>query len=361
MFTPIQAHMDSSDWFQGALNDDMSPLMDYSSSSLSGDMLTCSRPLMERRLRPQHDQPLKCPRCDSAHTKFCYYNNYSLSQPRYFCKTCRRYWTKGGNLRNIPVGGGCRKNKKAASSSASSSNNAKSKSPAMTGTGLQINQHGMTPSLTDLHLSFSPEIQLSHLNAAMVKSAGTVSAIQGAFGDPAGSFCFMESKFNPVTAMGNATAGAIDFMAGGDHLSNPTDIPIRQLALAGDVMAASHPSFHGTCSPFGIMSGEGHSNIGGSSLLMERGQKLMYPNNQAQGHNDSDDKDDHPHHHQDQVTTLDGKPNHRILSMEWQQDQNYCSDAGKNVGIRYHNGFGSTWSNGNMNDYNPLAATNQLA
>ncbi|KAF4380743.1 hypothetical protein F8388_017097, partial [Cannabis sativa] len=31
--------------------------------------------------------------------------------PRHFCKTCRRYWTKGGALRNVPIGGGCRKNK----------------------------------------------------------------------------------------------------------------------------------------------------------------------------------------------------------------------------------------------------------
>nr|KYP41390.1 Dof zinc finger protein DOF5.7 [Cajanus cajan] len=55
---------------------------------------------------------IKCPRCDSSNTKFCYYNNYSLSQPRHFCKTCRRYWTNGGALRNVPIGGGCRKNKK---------------------------------------------------------------------------------------------------------------------------------------------------------------------------------------------------------------------------------------------------------
>ncbi|PON37857.1 Zinc finger, Dof-type [Parasponia andersonii] len=55
----------------------------------------------------------KCPRCESLNTKFCYYNNYSLSQPRYFCKTCRRYWTQGGTLRNVPVGGGCRKGKRA--------------------------------------------------------------------------------------------------------------------------------------------------------------------------------------------------------------------------------------------------------
>ncbi|KAK1411005.1 hypothetical protein QVD17_37548 [Tagetes erecta] len=54
-----------------------------------------------------------CPRCGSSNTKFCYYNNYSLTQPRYFCKGCRRYWTKGGSLRNIPVGGGCRKTRRA--------------------------------------------------------------------------------------------------------------------------------------------------------------------------------------------------------------------------------------------------------
>ncbi|KAE8696408.1 Dof zinc finger protein DOF1.7 [Hibiscus syriacus] len=65
---------------------------------------------------PEQEQ-LKCPRCDSSNTKFCYYNNYNLSQPRHFCKNCRRYWTKGGALRNIPVGGGTRKTTKRSSSS----------------------------------------------------------------------------------------------------------------------------------------------------------------------------------------------------------------------------------------------------
>ncbi|GMI76502.1 dof affecting germination 1 [Hibiscus trionum] len=73
-----------------------------------------------RRTRPQNDQALNCPRCNSTNTKFCYYNNYSLSQPRHFCKTCRRYWTEGGSLRNVPVGGGSRKNKRALTSPASS-------------------------------------------------------------------------------------------------------------------------------------------------------------------------------------------------------------------------------------------------
>ncbi|XP_052203371.1 dof zinc finger protein DOF3.5-like [Diospyros lotus] len=53
-----------------------------------------------------------CPRCASSNTKFCYYNNYSLSQPRYFCKGCRRYWTKGGSLRNVPIGGTCGKRRR---------------------------------------------------------------------------------------------------------------------------------------------------------------------------------------------------------------------------------------------------------
>ncbi|KAL4341983.1 hypothetical protein GQ457_08G010950 [Hibiscus cannabinus] len=76
-----------------------------------------SRPgSLTERARPSNiqkpDKALTCPRCDSTNTKFCYFNNYSLSQPRHFCKNCRRYWTRGGSLRNVPVGGGVRRNKR---------------------------------------------------------------------------------------------------------------------------------------------------------------------------------------------------------------------------------------------------------
>ncbi|KAL5579404.1 hypothetical protein UlMin_011846 [Ulmus minor] len=81
---------------------------------------------------PEQEQ-LKCPRCESTNTKFCYYNNYNLSQPRHFCKNCRRYWTKGGALRNIPVGGGSRKNTKRSSNpKRSSSSSATSNSSSAT-------------------------------------------------------------------------------------------------------------------------------------------------------------------------------------------------------------------------------------
>ncbi|KAJ4796476.1 DOF zinc finger protein 1 [Rhynchospora pubera] len=57
------------------------------------------------------DKILPCPRCHSMDTKFCYYNNYNVNQPRHFCKNCQRYWTAGGSMRNVPVGAGRRKSK----------------------------------------------------------------------------------------------------------------------------------------------------------------------------------------------------------------------------------------------------------
>ncbi|GJZ92829.1 DOF zinc finger protein DOF1.8-like protein isoform X2 [Tanacetum coccineum] len=95
---------------------------------------SCSKPSsnspsLERRLGRPQKEVANCPRCNSTNTKFCYYNNYSLSQPRYFCKTCRRYWTEGGSLRNVPVGGGSRKNKRSSSSISSSHSSMSKKLP----------------------------------------------------------------------------------------------------------------------------------------------------------------------------------------------------------------------------------------
>ncbi|KAJ8453175.1 hypothetical protein Cgig2_008059 [Carnegiea gigantea] len=69
----------------------------------------------------EQQEPLPCPRCDSTNTKFCYYNNYNFSQPRHFCKSCRRYWTHGGTLRDIPIGGGSRKAAKRSRTTAATS------------------------------------------------------------------------------------------------------------------------------------------------------------------------------------------------------------------------------------------------
>nr|GLL18474.1 dof zinc finger protein DOF5.4 [Ipomoea trifida] len=102
----------------------------------------------DRRLRPNqhHNLPaLKCPRCDSLNTKFCYYNNYNLSQPRHFCKSCRRYWTKGGVLRNVPVGGGCRKSKRSKPKSTASAS-ASASTPADASQECKSNSHSSSES-----------------------------------------------------------------------------------------------------------------------------------------------------------------------------------------------------------------------
>lgn len=97
------------------------------------------------------EQTLKCPRCESPNTKFCYYNNYSLTQPRHFCKTCRRYWTKGGALRNIPIGGGCRKKKTRSSSSRFMNGDSPSKDSSFDIGGMDLFS-GLSPPAMDFQL-----------------------------------------------------------------------------------------------------------------------------------------------------------------------------------------------------------------
>ncbi|CAI9757450.1 unnamed protein product [Fraxinus pennsylvanica] len=303
--TSLQVCMDSSDWLQGSIHEETG--LNSSSSSPSGDVLTCSRPLIERRLRPPHDQSLKCPRCDSTHTKFCYYNNYSLSQPRYFCKTCRRYWTKGGTLRNIPVGGGCRKNKKV--SSKKSSNDVHNIHQSSSSSGLnQQNPAGILSSddhdhnPTELQLSFPDYMQFSNFNNNTFLT------------NP--SFNILENPITPIDFMENK----YDFLGNGDF---------------GNMMGNSQ-NFQGICSPFLGMNLDGNM----SGTILDNSQRLMLPYE----------------HHLDHTNQVDEKPNSKILSLEW-HDQQACSDAGKeNFG--YLGGLG-TWT-GLMNGYGSSATNHPL-
>ncbi|XP_042466938.1 dof zinc finger protein DOF1.7-like [Zingiber officinale] len=162
----------------------------------------------ERKLRASPpEQVLQCPRCASTNTKFCYYNNYSLSQPRHYCKGCRRYWTQGGSLRNVPVGGGCRKNKKQSSSSSSSSSSSassfKKASPEQ-----DLSNGSVTTALVDppalsfasqppskqlVGTSDAPSGFLDMLRSGLLGSADTAAAAaaDGSFG---GVYCGVEES-----------------------------------------------------------------------------------------------------------------------------------------------------------------------
>ncbi|XP_076901692.1 cyclic dof factor 1-like isoform X1 [Bidens hawaiensis] len=106
------------------------------------------------------DKILPCPRCNSMDTKFCYYNNYNVNQPRHFCKNCQRYWTAGGTMRNVPVGAGRRKNKTAAS---------QYRQITVTETGPDMNNTVLKPNGTIL--TFGSDTPLCESMASVLKIA----------------------------------------------------------------------------------------------------------------------------------------------------------------------------------------------
>ncbi|KAI3713482.1 hypothetical protein L1987_72060 [Smallanthus sonchifolius] len=145
---------------------------------------------LERKARPQKDSAVNCPRCNSTNTKFCYYNNYSLSQPRYFCKTCRRYWTEGGSLRNVPVGGGSRKNKRSSSSVSSHASSMSKKLPDLVVPSAPATVLSQNPRMhhehgQDLNLGFPPSndfktiselIQVPNFDGIMTKNTNSANS-----------------------------------------------------------------------------------------------------------------------------------------------------------------------------------------
>ena len=271
-------------------------------------------PLMERRLRPPHYQNLKCPRCDSSHTKFCYYNNYSLSQPRYFCKTCRRYWTKGGTLRNIPVGGGCRKNKK---SSSKKSNNEPQNQPIyvqngpITGLGSPFTSNNPI----DVHpLSFPYEVQfpphLANLIGAQIGLGGGTFMQAGGMIRP---IDFMDSKYEGTGFVGGNRGH--DFMGNGN--TNNGSEHVRFLGgIGAGYNTANFGTIYSSNSPFGLASTNNIHDYENSGISV-MDERLLLPY----------DGNNHDHHE----SGVDVKPNPKLLSLEWRQDQ------GTGCATTYHN------------------------
>ncbi|GFZ19702.1 acyl-CoA N-acyltransferase with RING/FYVE/PHD-type zinc finger protein [Actinidia rufa] len=53
-----------------------------------------------KHLPGPNQERLPCPRCDSTNTKFIFYCNKSLYQPRHYCSSCCQSWTQGGTIRS---------------------------------------------------------------------------------------------------------------------------------------------------------------------------------------------------------------------------------------------------------------------
>ncbi|KAJ7962618.1 Dof zinc finger protein [Quillaja saponaria] len=206
---------------------------------------SCAKPILEKKTRPQ--EQLNCPRCNSTNTKFCYYNNYSLTQPRYFCKTCRRYWTEGGSLRNVPVGGGSRKNRKVITSSSSPASTLTSSSknmipdlnpPSLSSQNPNEVHHGAGQ---DLNLGFPPHHHAMELFRTGIVSRGLNPYIPTLMPDSntvlySSGFPMQEFKQNPngfvVDGLGNKI-GIQENNGGSGRFMFPFG-EMKQLSTTGD-------------------------------------------------------------------------------------------------------------------------------
>ncbi|KAJ6299648.1 hypothetical protein OIU76_020595 [Salix suchowensis] len=167
---------------------------------------------------PHPEVALKCPRCDSTNTKFCYFNNYNFSQPRHFCKTCRRYWTRGGALRSVPVGGGCRRNKKSKSQSSSKSTVSSEREVGSTSSSTSA-----LPSEVSGHLPQQPSQLpfMSSLQNLAQFGEGNIGlnfgGIQGQLGSTSGPSSGQADMGFPIVSNSSGMSGSALLSAGGVH------------------------------------------------------------------------------------------------------------------------------------------------
>ncbi|KAI8015043.1 Dof zinc finger protein DOF2.4 [Camellia lanceoleosa] len=107
---------------------------------------------------------LKCPRCESTNTKFCYFNNYNLTRLGTFARLAGILDKR--RCSGIPVGDGCRRNKRSKGSNSS-------KSPVSGGGGDGQTSSGSTSAIssstsvgTASLLGLTPEIPRLRFMAA---------------------------------------------------------------------------------------------------------------------------------------------------------------------------------------------------
>lgn len=204
----------------------------------------------QHQQQQQQQQPhLKCPRCDSSNTKFCYYNNYSLTQPRHFCKACKRYWTRGGTLRNVPVGGGYRKNKRVKRPATASSNDTASSNLTTT-----------TNSATHHHISNNPNQMMSPLFYGLPTNQSSYMNLSfpGYDQHHQSQLSSMGLSYPSIAAMANNNQSHEDYGVGGGYnrttqvqdLINSSSNSLSSFSLFGSSSPSSRTSalmmFNGT-------------------------------------------------------------------------------------------------------------------
>ncbi|KAL6551613.1 hypothetical protein OROGR_007767 [Orobanche gracilis] len=161
----------------------------------------------------------RCPRCNSLDTKFRYFNNHSFTQPRYYCKTCKRQWTVGGNLRYIPVGGKTRSSKqtKVSSSRCGNSRCQPPQPPLPFGEARLQNSQSPTPIV--------PQI----FHTTMIQQPNSPPQISYYFNDEISCLDAIQSLIQPEIINQHVNAGN-RLSRGGDNMETPRERKIQSMA-----------------------------------------------------------------------------------------------------------------------------------
>ncbi|KAK4356324.1 hypothetical protein RND71_025295 [Anisodus tanguticus] len=121
-------------------------------------------------------------------------------------RSTRRYWTKGGALRNVPIGGGCRKNKKIKISSSSRfSGDSKDTISGSSDIGGLKFFHGLSPAM---------DFQLGGINFPRLSNTSTSG---GSIFNQFSSFGDISSTTNSAANIGSSTTGVQEMGSIGVH------------------------------------------------------------------------------------------------------------------------------------------------
>lgn len=232
----------------------------------------------QEKIFKRPDKILPCPRCNSLDTKFCYFNNYNVNQPRHFCKNCQRYWTAGGTMRNVPVGAGRRK----AKHFASQFRQIMVSSDGVPITGLEtpnsINHQliSCSDSTTTLMpstgngmvLKFGPETPLCEsmetvLNLGDLKRTVEISALNG-----------LENREEPASCGSSVTASSIQ----GNEL--PENVKQKEcLISAGSCSELNTHPVHGyPVPPWGVPWNPSWNNVASVAAAHSSSDRVSMPN-----------------------------------------------------------------------------------
>ncbi|KAL1565915.1 dof zinc finger protein DOF2.4-like [Salvia divinorum] len=222
---------------------------------------------------PMPDSSMKCPRCESTNTKFCYFNNYSLSQPRHFCKTCRRYWTRGGALRNVPVGGGCRRNKRSKSAGSKSSPAGSGDRQAAAAAATSTSTSAVSTAAAGMLPQFPPLRFMSPLSQLTDNFGGGDMglAYSGVLAPPAGT--------NEMGFHGGGMASLLSSVSGGSGSIEPWRLQqVQQFPFFGGLEVSQPGNYQFPGNEPGFLSHEATRPKFSSSLLTQLASVKMEEN-----------------------------------------------------------------------------------